>query len=154
MFDFLLSEQERRLKYEVREFIREEVPHDLVKNMDAGKIEYPREFVIKAAEKNLLGLRFSEEVGGRELPWSAEVVAIEEVGVLGAALACLYVLPSIVGEAIHLYGSEEQKLKYLKPIIEVKTFCSEALTEPRGGSDFFGATTTAVKEGDHYILNG
>ncbi|MFX0114444.1 MAG: acyl-CoA dehydrogenase family protein [Candidatus Hodarchaeota archaeon] len=154
MFDFLLSEQERLLKYEVRKFIREEVPHDLVKNMDAGKIEYPREFVIKAAKKKFLGLRFPKEVGGRDLPWSAEVVAIEEVGVLGAALACLYVLPSIVGEALHLYGSEEQRMKYLKPILEGNMFCSEALTEPRGGSDFFGATTTAIKEGDHFILNG
>ncbi|MFQ5979808.1 MAG: acyl-CoA dehydrogenase family protein [Candidatus Heimdallarchaeota archaeon] len=154
MFDFLLTEQERRLKKEIREFVRNEVSPDLVKDMDAGKIEYPREFVRKAAEMNLLGLRFTSEVGGRNLPWSAEVVAIEEVGVLGSALACLYVLPSIVGEAIHLYGTEEQKQKYLRPIIEGKKFCSEALTEPRGGSDFFGATTTAVKDGDYYILNG
>lgn len=154
MFDFLLSEQERRLKNEVREFVRNEVPPDLVRDMDAGRIEYPREFLRKAAEKNLLGLRFSPEVGGRRLPWSAEVVAIEEVGVLGCALACLYVLPSIVGEALHLFGTEEQKQKYLRLILEGKIFCSEALTEPRGGSDFFGATATATKVGDSYIING
>ncbi|MFW9917379.1 MAG: acyl-CoA dehydrogenase family protein [Candidatus Thorarchaeota archaeon] len=154
MFDFLLTEQERNLKGEVRAFIRDDVPNDLVKDMDAGQVEYPREYVKKAAARNLLGLRFPLEYGGRGLPWSAEVVAIEEVGVLGCALACLYVLPSIVGEALHLYGTHEQKVKYLQPILEGKLFCSEALTEPRGGSDFFGATTTARKDGDYYILNG
>jgi alkylation response protein AidB-like acyl-CoA dehydrogenase len=70
------------------------------------------------------------------------------------ALGCLYSLPSICGEAIHTFGSEYQKMNYLKPILEGKLFCAEALTEPRGGSDFFGATSKAVKNGDHYILNG
>jgi alkylation response protein AidB-like acyl-CoA dehydrogenase len=59
-----------------------------------------------------------------------------------------------VGEAIHVFGTDEQKQKYLQPLITGKLFCAEALTEPRGGSDFFGTTTTAVKEGDYYILNG
>jgi len=54
----------------------------------------------------------------------------------------------------HVFGNEEQKMKYLKPMLEGKIFTAEALTEPRGGSDFFGATSTAKKEGDKYILNG
>ncbi len=153
MFDFILSEEQRKLKNEVLEFVRD-VPHKLVQDMDAGNVQYPREFVEAAAKENLLGLRFSRKIGGRGLPWASEVVAIEEVGVLGATLACLYVLPSIVGEAIHLFGTEEQQEKYLRPILSGEMFCSEALTEPRGGSDFFGATTTALRDGDYYILNG
>ncbi|GAH31905.1 unnamed protein product, partial [marine sediment metagenome] len=78
----------------------------------------------------------------------------EEIGVLGSSLACLFSLPSICGEALNKFGTEEQKLNYLKPMCEGKKFTAEALTEPRGGSDFFGATSTAVKEGDYYILNG
>jgi len=74
--------------------------------------------------------------------------------VLGASLACLYSLPSIVGEAIHVFGSREQKEKYLKPMLAGAMTVAEALTEPRGGSDFFGATATAKREGDFYILNG
>jgi len=74
--------------------------------------------------------------------------------VLGASLACLYSLPTIVGEAIHVFGTRQQKEKYLKPIIEGKLTVAEALTEPRGGSDFFGATATARREGDFYVLNG
>jgi acyl-CoA dehydrogenase len=70
------------------------------------------------------------------------------------ALGCLYSLPSICGEALDKFGTDAQKEKYLKPMLEGKKTTAEALTEPRGGSDFFGATTIAVKEGDHYILNG
>jgi alkylation response protein AidB-like acyl-CoA dehydrogenase len=63
-------------------------------------------------------------------------------------------MPSIVGEALDKFGTDEQKEKYLKPMLEGKLVSAEALTEPRGGSDFFGATTKAVLEGDHFILNG
>lgn len=88
------------------------------------------------------------------MPWTSEIVALEEVGVLGTSLGCLYSLVSIVGEAIDKFGSEMLKEKYLRPTIEGRLTAAEALTEPRGGSDFFGATCTAVKDGDHYILNG
>jgi len=63
-------------------------------------------------------------------------------------------LVSIVGEAIHHFGTPEQKAKYLKPTLDGKLCCAEALTEPRGGSDFFGATTIAKRDGDDYYLNG
>jgi alkylation response protein AidB-like acyl-CoA dehydrogenase len=79
---------------------------------------------------------------------------LEEIGVLGASLACLFSLTSIVGEAINWFGTGEQKEKYLKPIIAGKMTVAEALTEPRGGSDFFGATATLERSGDFYILNG
>jgi acyl-CoA dehydrogenase len=101
-----------------------------------------------------LGLRFPEKYGGRGLPWTAEIIALEEVGVLGTSLGCLYSLVSIVGEAINKFGSEQLKEKYLKPTIAGELTTAEALTEPRGGSDFFGATCTARKDGDRYILNG
>jgi alkylation response protein AidB-like acyl-CoA dehydrogenase len=63
-------------------------------------------------------------------------------------------MPSIVGEALNVFGTEEQKQNYLKPYLEGKLVSAEALTEPRGGSDFFGATTKAILEGDHFIVNG
>jgi acyl-CoA dehydrogenase len=122
--------------------------------MDAEKVHYPREYIQKLAEHRLLGLRFPQEWGGRGLDWSHEVLALEEIGVLGSSLACLYSLPSIVGEAIHVFGSREQKEKYLKPMLEGRLTVAEALTEPRGGSDFFGAVTSARREGDCYVLNG
>jgi len=63
-------------------------------------------------------------------------------------------MPSIVGEALNMFGTEEQKEKFLRPYLEGKLVSAEALTEPRGGSDFFGAMTRAELKGDHFILNG
>ena len=154
MFDFLLSEEEKALQDEVREFVKNDVPSKLVRDMDLSIIETGRPFIEMAAKKNLLGLRFPKEYGGRGLNWVAEVAAIEEVGVLGNSISCAYVMPSIVGEAISIFGTREQKERYLKPTNEGRLYSAEALTEPRGGSDFFGATTRAVKDGDSFILNG
>ncbi|MFQ5753975.1 MAG: acyl-CoA dehydrogenase family protein, partial [bacterium] len=147
MVEAMLTKPQIKLRDEVRAFVKW-VPRQLMLDMDADKVRYPGEYVIEAAHRNLLGLRFSQEFGGRALTWRDEIVALEEVGVLGASLACLYSLVSIVGEAIHVFGTQAQKVKYLRPLIKGKMFCAEALTEPRGGSDFFGATTTAKREGD------
>jgi acyl-CoA dehydrogenase len=99
-------------------------------------------------------LRFPPEWGGRGLKWVDEIIALEEVGVLGTSLACLYSLVSIVGEAVNVFGTAEQKERWLRPVVQGKLTVAEALSEPRGGSDFFGTTTTARRESDTYILNG
>ncbi|MGE5248876.1 MAG: acyl-CoA dehydrogenase family protein [Bacteroidota bacterium] len=154
MWTEILTPSQNALRDEAQTFARREVPRQLLLDMDAEKVHYPREYVEALAARRLLGLRFPEEWGGRGLDWSHEVLALEEIGVLGASLACLFSLPSIVGEAIHVFGSQEQKERYLKPVLKAKLTVAEALTEPRGGSDFFGAVTTARREGDCYILNG
>lgn len=154
MSDILLTTEQRHIRDEARSFVRTGVPRQLLLDMDAEKVHYPRQYIQDLASRRLLGLRFPPDWGGRGLGWSFEVLALEEIGVLGASLACLFSLPSIVGEAIHIFGTPEQKGKYLRPIIEGKLTVAEALTEPRGGSDFFGATATVKREGDVFILNG
>ena len=141
------------LVQEIQDFVKS-IPRQLLLDMDAEKVAYPREFMEEAAKRNLLGLRFGTQWGGRNLPWTSEMTALEEVGTLGTALACLYSLVSIVGEAVHQFGSESQKEKYLKSILAGKVMVAEGLTEPRGGSDFFAATTQATRKGDHFILDG
>ena len=154
MYDYIISEENKRLREEVRAFVKNDVPHSLVRQMDKDEIQYPTDFLKKLAEHNLIGIRFPRKFGGRGLNWESEIICQEEMGVLGSSLTCLFSLPSICGEALNKFGTEEQKQNYLKPMCEGKKFTAEALTEPRGGSDFYGATSTAVKEGDHYILNG
>ena len=154
MSDLLLTQEQRNLRDEARSIVREGVTRQLLLDMDSEKIHYPREYIQMLAEHHLLGLRFPLEWGGRGLDWSHEVLVLEEIGVLGASLACLYSLPSIVGEAINVFGTAEQKNKYLKHILTGGLTVAEARTEPRGGSDFFGATTSMKREGDYYILNG
>ena len=96
--DIFLTPEEIALKQEVRAFVKQEVSSDLIRRMDRDEITYPREFVRKLGERNLLGLRFPAKEGGRGMAWSAEIAALEEVGVLGTALGCAFSMPSIVGQ--------------------------------------------------------
>jgi acyl-CoA dehydrogenase len=150
----LLTESQRALRDEVRAFVRDDVPRQLLLDMDAGEVSYPREFLEAAARRRLLGLRFPTEYGGRGLGWTDEIVALEEIGVLSTSLPCLYSLVSIVGEALNVFGTPEQKARWLRPAVEGRLTVAEALTEPRGGSDFFGTTTIARRDGDTWLLNG
>ncbi|MDQ1334497.1 MAG: acyl-CoA dehydrogenase [Thermodesulfobacteriota bacterium] len=152
--DVLLTDEEEGIKEEVRAFVKKDVPADLLKKMDRDEVTYPREFVESLGKRNLLGLRFSKAYGGRGLHWTAEIAALEEIGVLGMALGCAFSMPSIVGEALHTFGSEDLKDRFLRPMLRGELVSAEALTEPRGGSDFFGATTTAKREGDHFVVKG
>jgi len=153
MLEPLMTDKQRSLRDEVRQYVKS-VPKQLLLDMDADKVRYPRDYVVGLAKKKLLGLRFSTEYGGGGLKWVDEAIALEEIGVLGMSLGCLFSLVSIVGESLNVFGTDKQKRQYLEPLLKGKIFCAEALTEPRGGSDFFGATTTAVEKGDYFILNG
>ncbi len=152
--DVFLTRDEISIKREVRDFVKNEVPAELLKKMDRDEITYPREFVKSLGERNLLGLRFPVKYGGRGLSWVAEIAALEEVGVLGNTLGCAYSMPSIVGQALCSFGTDEQKEKFLVPLLTGDLIAAEALTEPRGGSDFFGATTRAKLKDEQFLVTG
>ena len=149
----LMTDEDRALQERARDFAKW-VPTQLLLDMDAEKVRYPTEFIREAGRRNLLGLRFDKKWGGSGMPWSSEMIALEEIGVLGTSLGCLYSLFSIVGEAIHVFGTEEQKERFLIPMLKGEIGVAEGLTEPRGGSDFFAATTKAKRVGDTFYLNG
>ncbi|MEM3725381.1 MAG: acyl-CoA dehydrogenase family protein [Candidatus Bathyarchaeia archaeon] len=151
--DFLSTEEEAKLRGEVKDFVKSVDP-ELLRKMDRNEVDYPFEFLHQAAERKLLGLRFPKEYGGRGMTWTAEMIALEEIGVLGMGLGCSYAMVSIVGEALNRFGTKWQKEKFLKPIIKGEKLSAEGLTEPRGGSDFFGTTTKAERKGNKWIING
>jgi alkylation response protein AidB-like acyl-CoA dehydrogenase len=153
MLDVFLTEEQKKFKREVQDFVKW-VPRQLILDMDADKVKFPDEFVREAGRRNLIGIRFPKKYGGRDLKWVDEILYIGEINKLGIPFACLCSVTSIVGEGINVFGTEEQKQKYLKPLIAGTKWAGEALTEPRGGSDFFGATTVARKKGDKYYLTG
>ncbi|MHA1697674.1 MAG: acyl-CoA dehydrogenase family protein, partial [Promethearchaeota archaeon] len=154
-YDFLLEDPKIiEFKNKVRRFVKEKIDPELLKKMDRDEVQFPLDFLKKAAQENILGVRFDPKWGGLGLNWLAEVAALEEVGPLGIAIGCQYAMPSIVGEAFDKFGTDEQKERYLKPTLEAKLFAAEALTEPRGGSNFFGATTKAVRDGDDWLITG
>jgi alkylation response protein AidB-like acyl-CoA dehydrogenase len=137
--NFSLDAESQAVAEETRLMVRDEIDPDYIRAMDRDEIKFPREIYDTYARHNLLGIRFPKEYGGRGLNWVAAVAAMAEIGPLGTACGCAYVMPDIVGEGLYRFGTEEQKMKYLKPMLEGKLVAAEALTEPRGGSDFFGA---------------
>ena len=100
----LLTEEEIKIREEAKELVNAIDP-ELLRKMDRDEVDIPFEFLEEAAKREMLGLRFPEEYGGRGLSWTAESVAVEEVGVLGNGIGCSYAMVSIVGEAIYRFGA-------------------------------------------------
>ena len=88
MFDYIISEEAKKIKEEVRAFVRDEVPPSLIKKMDQNEVQYPTEYLQNLGKHNLIAMRTPKEYGGRGLSWEGEVCALEEVGVLGSSLPC------------------------------------------------------------------
>jgi acyl-CoA dehydrogenase len=154
MYDVLLTPAEKEIRDRARAFAKNEIDPQLLKDMDQDKVVFPYGFHKKVAAAGLYGIRFPKEYGGKGMGWTAEMAALQEIGPLGMVLGCQFSMPSIVGEALVNFGTEAQRQKYLVPMLKGEIVSAEALTEPRGGSDFFGATTVAVKDGNDYILTG
>ena len=154
MFDFMMSDEQKQLREEARDLVRW-VPRQMILDMDQDKIQFPKEFLREAGRRNLLGCRYPKKWGGRDMDWVSTCMVVEEIGTLGYIFACIFgVGAELVCDAIILHGTDEQKEKYVKPLLRGDIFAAECLTEPRGGSDFFGATTTAEDKGDHFLING
>lgn len=154
MLDYLLTDKQKQIKQEARDFVKT-IPRKMILDMDADKIQFPKEFLQEAGRLNLMGCRYPEKWGGRGMDWVSTCTVMEEIGVLGYIFACTFgVGAELVCDAIILHGNDAQKEKYVKPLLKGEIFAAECLTEPRGGSDFFGATTTAEDKGDHFVLNG
>jgi alkylation response protein AidB-like acyl-CoA dehydrogenase len=154
MYDFLLSEEALKIRDEARDLVKA-VPRQMLLDMDQDKIKFPKEFLQEAGRRNLMGCRYPVKWGGRGLDWVTTSMVMEEIGVLGYIVACVFgVGAELVCDAIILHGTDEQKEKYVKPLLQGKIFAAECLTEPRGGSDFFGTSTTAEDKGDHFLVNG
>ena len=154
MFDFMMTDEQLKLRDEARAFTKW-VPKEMILDMDAEKIHFPHEYLKEAGRRNLLGIRLPKELGGRGLGWVDDGIVAEEVGVASYSLACLWgVGADIVCEAVAKFGTDELKQAIVVPLLKGDVYAAECLTEPRGGSDFFGAATTARKDGGDWVING
>ena len=154
MYDFLLNDEQLKMRDEVRDLVRW-VPREMILEMDRDRIRFPKEFLEEAGRRNLMGCRYPREWGGRDMDWATTCMVMEEVGTLGYIFACVFgVGAELVCDAIVLHGTDDQKERYVRPLLQGKIFAAECLTEPRGGSDFFGTTTRAEDRGDHFLLTG
>lgn len=154
MLDHLLNADQRRVRDDARDYVNA-TPRQLILDMDEEKIRFPKEWLREAGKRNLLGVRHPVKWGGRGMDWVTAAAVAEEVGSLSYELACVHgVGADLVCDAILLHGTDEQKERYVRPLLKGDLFAAECLTEPRGGSDFFGATSTAEDKGDYFLLNG
>ncbi len=151
--DFLLNEEERMMQEMARNFAEKEVKPIAAKLDETG--EFPVELVKKMGELGLMGVDIPEEYGGANLGYVCYVIAIEEIArYCGSSSVIMSVNNSLVCAPLLKFGDEEQKQKFLTSLASGKKLGCFGLTEPNAGSDAGGIQTTAVKDGDYYILNG
>jgi acyl-CoA dehydrogenase len=151
--DLSLSPEQEEIRKLVREFAEREVkPRAEAIDHDA---EFPRDLVTKAAGLGLLGILVPEAYGGAGLDHVAFAIFVEEVARYCASTAVILDVHGSVGsEPIILFGSEEQKRRWLPGLAQGTTLAAFALTEPAAGSDAAHLETTAVRSGAGYVLNG
>ena len=150
---FNLSEEHIQLQQTFREFAENEVK-PLAKELDETE-RFPTETVQKMAEMGMMGLPIPEELGGSGVDQLGYVLAVEELSKVCATTGIiLSAHTSLCCWPIMTFGTEEQKEKYLKPLASGQNLGAFALTEPSAGTDASMQKSTAVLDGDHYILNG
>lgn len=148
-----LTAEQDIIRRTIREFAREEVAPGAVER-DRNS-EFPREVFKKLADLGMMGLPFPEEYEGAGADTISFAIVTEELSRACASTGITYSAHiSLGGAPIYMFGSEEQKKKYLIPICRGESLGAFGLTEPNAGSDAGGTQTTAVPEGDHYIING
>jgi alkylation response protein AidB-like acyl-CoA dehydrogenase len=151
--DFELNEEQQMIRRMVRDFAEKEI-RPIAKEMDASE-EFPWEVIRKMGRLGLMGLSVPEEYGGAGADTITYAIAVEEVsrvsgsvGITLAAHASLGLYP------IYRFGSEAQRSKYLPTLASGKGLAAFGLTEPEAGSDAGAIKTTAVLDGEHWVING
>jgi len=151
--DFELSDDQKILQQTVREFCANEVaPHS--RRWDDEE-KFPHEIIPKLAELGLMGMQLPEAYGGAGMKFSDYVVVIEELARVDGSV-CLTVAShnSLCAGHIFLAGNDAQKQKWLPRLARAEILGAWGLTEPGSGSDAAAASTTAVRKGDRWVLNG
>ncbi|MFX1261059.1 MAG: acyl-CoA dehydrogenase family protein [Promethearchaeota archaeon] len=152
MVDFNLTKEQTDLRNRAREFAQKYmIPYAHYYDKTG---EFPRPIIKKCWEAGLMNLAIPEEYGGLGLGAIEQCVAVEEMAAGCAGMTTSIYVNSLGAEPILVAGNDEQKEKYLRPLMEDLKFVSFACSEPGMGSDVAGIKTRIEKDGDHYLLNG
>lgn len=151
--NFELSKEQAMMQEMVRDFANKVIRPRAVEIDE--KAAFPVDIIKQMGELGLMGIPFSEQYGGSGADTLSYVIVAEEIARACGSTGLTYVANVSLGASpIYSFGTEEQKQKYLKPIIKGQTLGSFGLTEPNAGSDAGGTKTTAMTDGDNYIING
>ncbi|HEY9722327.1 MAG TPA: acyl-CoA dehydrogenase [Oscillatoriaceae cyanobacterium] len=150
---FHLNEEQLALQAMIREFAAKEIA-PIAAEVDENE-RFPEETFKKLAEMHLLGLTVPEQYGGGGAGYLEYAMVVEEIGAACGSTGLSYAAHNSLGCGPLVYfGSEEQKQKYLPNLTSGKYLGAWGLTEPGAGSDAAGQKTTAVRDGEHYVLSG
>src|SRR6516162_943277 len=155
---FELNEEHLMIQKAGRDFALTECLPGVIERDEKQK--FPREQILKLADLGFLGMMVSPEFGGAGMDTVSYVLAMEEISKIDASVSvCMSVNNSLVCWGLEKYGTEEQKRKYLTPLAQGRKdgdlyIGAFLLSEPEAGSDATSQRTTAIKHGDHYLLNG
>lgn len=150
---FQLSEEHLAVQEAAREFANKELKPGVIQR--DSKMEYPTEQVRKMGEMGFMGMMVSPQYGGGGMDTLAYVLAIEELSKIDNSCSVIMsVNNSLVCWGIETYGTEAQKAKYLPKLASGEWIGSFCLSEPEAGSDATSQRTSAVDQGDYYLLNG
>jgi len=150
---FGLNEEQRILKNSVTDFMEKESPPEYVRELEEKEV-YPYEIYEKMAKLGWFGLPIPEEYGGSGLGAIDLVVVGEEMSRFSYEIAAGFGISIFCGLNILEHGSEEQKMLYIPKMIENKIRLSISITEPNAGSDAASLATSAVRDGDNWVING
>jgi alkylation response protein AidB-like acyl-CoA dehydrogenase len=151
--DFELNKSQKEIQKAAREFAKGEFDKELALELD-NKHEFPRDIWKKAAELGFIGIHFPEKYSGQGLGIMENILVAEELCSKDSTIGSCVVLSSFASECILRFGSEELKSKYLPRVAEGKMLSAGAFTEPDHGSDITFMNTSAVKEGNEWVING
>ncbi|MEW9671239.1 acyl-CoA dehydrogenase [Ammoniphilus sp. 3BR4] len=147
------TEEQDMMRKMVRDFAQNEIA-PIVEHMEETD-EYPLEVIRKMGEYGLMGIPIPEKYGGAGMDFTSYILAIHEISKVSATVGVILSVHTSVGTNPILYfGTEEQKKKWIPKLAAGEYIGAFALTEPSSGSDAASMRTTAVKQGDKYILNG
>ncbi len=151
--DFELTKTQKDIQKAVRDFCKGEFDKDLILELEQ-KHEYPTKVWQKAGEIGLIGVHFPEEYSGQGMGSLECILVVEELCRNDSTMGACVGLCGFASELILHYGSEELKKKYLPEVAEGRMLSAGAFTEPDHGSDITCLNTTAVKDGDEWVING
>jgi alkylation response protein AidB-like acyl-CoA dehydrogenase len=150
---FPFSEEHEMIRQTARDFAQKEIAPIAAEFDESG--EFPYETIMKMGEMGFMGIEVPEEYGGADMDTLAYVLALEEICKADAAHGIIMsVNNSLYCFGIQKFGSETQKQKFLTPVASGRSVGAYSLTEPMAGSDAGSLRCQAVRDGDHYVLNG
>ena len=151
--DFELTKSQKEIQKAAREFAKGEFDKDLALELDR-KHEFPTKIWKKAADLGFIGVHYPEKYSGQDLGVLENIVIADEFCAQDSTIGSAVILSSFASECVLRFGSDELKQKFLPAVAEGEMLSAGAFTEPDHGSDITSLDTTAVRDGDEWVING